>query len=299
MFKVWKSNNEGPIILSDKEKQKKIRELRKMIQIADLDVRLDDIYMTRWLNCRDWNVDAAFKRVTKFYNFKRDNPDWYMSKDISHYEPLLQRKICVMLDGRDRRGRRVYLIRAGHMNPDEISLQDMATLHYMWLESIADEPETIENGMAVLLDMKNTSWKLCKWFSPSNSKLSGKFTGLTPLKNFVVHMVNCSTACTTLMGMLSPFFSAELRSKFCLHFKDLSLLHKCLGKEVLPEEYGGNQKLDFDKLIQKLYKSKKIIENGNILREKTKNERNAEINKENAKKCSDRKSNQQIIAALD
>lgn len=34
----------------------------------------------------------------------------------------------------------------------------------------------------------------------------------------------------------------------------MSLLHKCLGKEVLPEEYGGLKKMDYDKIYRNLYK---------------------------------------------
>lgn len=140
------------------------------------------------------------------------------------------------------------------LNPDTLSIQEMAQINNIWLESIADELETIENGMVVLLDMKDISWKLYKWFTPANSKLSGRSTGLTPLKNFVIHVVNISPMCTALLGMVSPFFSASLRNKFCLHFNSMSLLHKCLGRDVLPEEYGGLMKLDYDKIYRNLYK---------------------------------------------
>lgn len=70
MFKVWRPAKAEPVILSDEEKQEKIKKLREMIKDTACELRTDDIYMTRWLHCRDWDVGAAFKRVMKFYYFK-------------------------------------------------------------------------------------------------------------------------------------------------------------------------------------------------------------------------------------
>lgn len=180
------------------------------------------------------------------------------------------------------------------LNPENLSIQEMAQVNNIWLESVADEPDTIENGMAVLVDMKDISWKLYKWFTPANSKLSGRSTGLTPLKNFVIHIVNISPMCTALLGVIAPFFSASLRNKFCLHFNDMSLLHKCLGREVLPEEYGGLKKLDYEKIYGNLYKM-----DGYFPKEIRFEEEGDDEAPKNVLKHRIYENNQQIIAALD
>lgn len=33
-------------------------------------MRTDDTYLYRWLHCRDWDVEAGFKRLMKSYNFR-------------------------------------------------------------------------------------------------------------------------------------------------------------------------------------------------------------------------------------
>lgn len=35
-----------------------------------LNLRTDDIYLTRFLNCCDWNVNDAFNRMTKLFKLK-------------------------------------------------------------------------------------------------------------------------------------------------------------------------------------------------------------------------------------
>lgn len=70
MFKIWRPAKEAPVIVSEDEKQERIRKLREMIKETGCDLRTDDIYMTRWLHCRDWDVGAAFKRIMKFNLFK-------------------------------------------------------------------------------------------------------------------------------------------------------------------------------------------------------------------------------------
>lgn len=40
------------------------------------------------------------------------------------------------------------------MNLDEFNIQEMAKLDIIWIESIADEVETLNNGAVVLFDMK-------------------------------------------------------------------------------------------------------------------------------------------------
>lgn len=40
------------------------------------------------------------------------------------------------------------------MKLDQFNIQEMAKLDIIWIESIADEMETINNGAVVLFDMK-------------------------------------------------------------------------------------------------------------------------------------------------
>lgn len=50
------------------------------------------------------------------------------------------------------------------MKLEEFSIPDMAKLDMIWIESIADEKETINNGAVVLFDMKELIILFYIWF---------------------------------------------------------------------------------------------------------------------------------------
>lgn len=37
---------------------------------VDPEIRTDDLYLTRWLHCKDWDVKGAFQRLMKQYKFQ-------------------------------------------------------------------------------------------------------------------------------------------------------------------------------------------------------------------------------------
>lgn len=99
---------------------------------------------------------------------------------LHEYKDILKHNAKMMLCGRDKKGRRVYLSRmcknvktfsvvdrrwqnvflpaqAGNLN-----LIDLAQLDDLWMEAMLNEAETIENGIVVLVDM--FGWAFMKAF---------------------------------------------------------------------------------------------------------------------------------------
>lgn len=206
---------------------------------------------------------------------KKEHPDWLKTDHVSTYEHLLKHHLGFMLDGRDKNGRRVYLMRGskylhvihdsliehfsiplkGHMNADVLSMAQVAQVDNVWFEMVLEEMETLENGVSVLMDMKGMSWKVLKWFTPYNSMLSSRFANLTPLKHLEFHIVNTSNLVNTLISMTFPFFSQSLKEKMHFHHDNMEQLHQYLGRDILPEEYGGpkGKKHDLEKIYRNLF----------------------------------------------
>jgi CRAL/TRIO domain len=107
------------------------------------------------------------------FSLQFENPKWFSNRKLSEYSDILKHNAKMMLSGRDKKGRRVYLSRMSEFrfesfHRDEsswqlffrlsaqaanLSLMDLAQLDDLWMESMLDEVETIENGIVVLLDM--------------------------------------------------------------------------------------------------------------------------------------------------
>uniref|UniRef100_A0A336KUT1 CSON000542 protein n=1 Tax=Culicoides sonorensis TaxID=179676 RepID=A0A336KUT1_CULSO len=255
MLKVWTQCEENEN-LNDKEKKLKVRELRKLITESDSNARTDDVYLIRWLNCRNWNVDAAYRRRVKHYNFRKLHPDWYPCKKFPEYEPILKKNISFMLEDRDKNGRRVYLARANRVNLEEFSMEEKIQMDSLWFDMVCNELETIENGVSVIIDMKGVPWNTVRWFTiPQNIKISSRYAGFTPLKYVEIHILNTSPLANVIIAVSFPFLSEGLKERIHFHRANMKSLHKYVGKDCLPREYGGQKKLNFGSIYSKLYKA--------------------------------------------
>lgn len=141
------------------------------------------------------------------------------------------------------------------MNADALTMAQVAQIDNVWFEMVFEEIETLKNGVSVLMDMKGTSWKVLKWFTPHNSMLSSRFANLTPLKNLDFHIINTSNLLNSLINLTFPFFSKSLKEKIHFHHDNLDFLKEYLGRDILPEEYGGPKgtKLDLEKIYRNLF----------------------------------------------
>lgn len=142
-------------ILTEETKERQIIALRTKIVSSDTyQIRIDDSYMTRWLALSNWEINGAHKRLLRYHKFKKEHPDWYFSRHVSAYEQLLKRNMSTILNGRDKNGRRIYLMHINRMNTDEVTIEEMAQIDTIWMEMIFDEPETLANGVTIVIDMK-------------------------------------------------------------------------------------------------------------------------------------------------
>ncbi|CRK93457.1 CLUMA_CG006993, isoform A [Clunio marinus] len=241
-------------MITEEEKAQKIEELRKTIEeCPSLNIRTDDIYLKRFLICCNWNVADALTRITKLFKLKFENPKWFSNKKLTDYRDILKHNAKIMLHGRDKKGRRVYLSRmlgAGNLN-----LMDLAQLDDLWMEAMLNEVETIENGIVVLLDMNGYSWKMMKWLAPGNVKVASTKADLLPVKHMEVHVVNSSSLMNAAVSLVFPILSQSIKDQVYFHYQNFPSLHEHLGREVLPAEYGGlNENLKFDELANYLFK---------------------------------------------
>lgn len=108
--------------------------------------------MKSCLHARDWDVQLSYNRIEKYTAFRKLYPDWVIHEHPKAYEHVLKKNITTMLDGRDKKGRRVYLVDIGKLGPDMLTIAELHILHNIWFEMVLYEPETIVNGVAIVFD---------------------------------------------------------------------------------------------------------------------------------------------------
>lgn len=218
-------------------------ELRQLI-LGDVQfcMRKDDAFLLRFLHCTGFRIDDAFKRIQEMNDLRIENPDWFASTPPSDHAMLLSWNTKVMLDARDKFGRRIYITKIANIDATKTTIQKVAQFDDLWLEAILDEPETQANGLCCIIDMAGFSWKLFRWFTPGNVRIATKRTELLPTKKLVIHVVNSSMLLNATVALVFPFLSAKTKEQIHFHYEDWPSLHKFVNPEYLPVEYGG--KLD-------------------------------------------------------
>ncbi|XP_063698369.1 alpha-tocopherol transfer protein-like [Culicoides brevitarsis] len=240
--------------LTQDQKLELIQELRELVSKSIYtESRTDDIFLMRFLHCCEWDVDQAYKRIVKIMQHRRNHPTWFINDDATSFIPVLKENIKTVLEKRDKNGRRVYVTKLGNIKP-HIKASDMAQLDDLWFNTILDEPETIEKGVSVIIDMKNASWRIMKLLSPGNIKTAATSADLTPISHMEFHIVNSSAILNSAVTLIFPFLGQRLKDQVHFHHSNMKSMHEFLGRECLPEEYGGEpgSKIEYEQLHKQL-----------------------------------------------
>ena len=83
---------------------------------------------------------------------------------------VYEEQIHIMLQHRDKYGRRIYIYRPGHWNPDKVNVYESYCAGYMLCEMIAREPMTQVCGCTVITDAQNFGFKQFRQFSIQDIK---------------------------------------------------------------------------------------------------------------------------------
>jgi hypothetical protein len=60
------------------------------------------------------------------------------------------------------------------MNRKDVTLHRLSHVDDMWLEVMMEEDETQKNGLAVIVDMEGYPWKMLRWLTPQNMRVSSR-----------------------------------------------------------------------------------------------------------------------------
>lgn len=96
---------------------------------------------------------------------------------------------------------------------------------------------------------------MLKWLAPGNVKVASAKAELLPLRQMEVHVVNSSSLMNTAINLVFPLLSQSIKDQVYFHYQNFPSLHEHLGREILPECYGGMQdNMNYNDLNNYLFK---------------------------------------------
>lgn len=114
----------------------KVKQLRNMIEGCDLSQkgREDEAFLLRFLRAKKFDVDKAFKMMSKYYWMKEHSSELFHVSPVSDLKLMLEMQIQCMLPQKDNHGRQVYLFRVGMWTIDFDEQQSQFLNLFLWLQ---------------------------------------------------------------------------------------------------------------------------------------------------------------------
>lgn len=83
----------------------------------------------------------------------------------------------------------------------------------IWFDMILSRPSVQINGITIIADCFGVNAAVLKWFTIRNMKYSGARMGLTPVRNWTVHVINMGPIISTCISLIKPFLKREVNER--------------------------------------------------------------------------------------
>lgn len=133
----------------------------------------DDEFLYRFLFAKKLNVDEAFKLLINYYKYRQANPDVFNEMSVMNeaVQMCLKDGLPGVLEEKDRRGRKVLVYFAANWNFASCSLMSVYRATLLTLEQLLLDKQTQCNGVVLIIDWTNFTFKQSLHLNPKLLKL--------------------------------------------------------------------------------------------------------------------------------
>jgi len=234
---------------TDENRAERIQQFRDKLEsswpqmLNNLPGNNPDEFLLKILRAGSFDVEGALKALHNYVDLIRSGPRYFANafEDDDKREvstKAFESRIGTMLPQRDKFGRRVFIFRIGHWNPDTLPFHDFFCSSFMLVEMAAMEQETQVAGITAICDGANFGFKQFRNISFENVKYTARVLQDLPVIFRSLHIVNCSTLLMTIIRMIRPLLHERLRDAIVIH-GSLDELHQFVDKDILPSNLDG------------------------------------------------------------
>ncbi|XP_062546914.1 clavesin-2-like [Armigeres subalbatus] len=202
----------------------------------------DDEFLLRFLYARKFNVDDAFQLVINYHAYRQRNGPLLQRLSVldENIQLALRDGFPGVLPNRDRRGRKVLIFLAGNWDYSSYSLVTVYRAMLLSLEKLLEDKQNQANGFIAIVDWTNFTFRQSSNLNPKVLKLM--IEGLQdcfPVRFKAIHFIGQPWYVEAALAVIRPFLKEKTRERIKLHGGNLSTLHDCVARDILPTELGG------------------------------------------------------------
>jgi len=205
----------------------------------------DDEFLTTFLRGCKFSIEKTKDKLDNYHAVKTFTPEWF-----DHWDPfnpaiqqILDAGICLPLPGYDKEGRCVTLNLSGRIIPSKMRFDDlMKTIIMVMTVARKNDEQAVIRGFVTIQDMKGIGAEHLTLFNLAViKKLITMGKSSWPVRTKGSHILNRPNILESISNIVHNLQEEKIRKRNSVHQPgDLSKLQDELGKEILPEEYGGS-----------------------------------------------------------
>uniref|UniRef100_A0A6B2EET7 Putative phosphatidylinositol transfer protein sec14 n=1 Tax=Phlebotomus kandelakii TaxID=1109342 RepID=A0A6B2EET7_9DIPT len=201
----------------------------------------DNDFLLRFLFARKFDVDEAFQLIVRYFAYLQKNHAIFQRLSVfdESVQLALRDGFPGVLPERDRRGRKVLVFFGANWDPALYSLLTVYRAMLLSLEKLLEDKQNQANGFVAIVDWSNLTLQKSSHLNPKILKLM--IEGLQdcfPVQFKAIHFIGQTWYLEAAMAVIRQFLKEKTRSRIKLH-SNLSTLHECIARDVLPTELGG------------------------------------------------------------
>ncbi|XP_077519341.1 alpha-tocopherol transfer protein-like isoform X3 [Amblyomma americanum] len=227
----------------------------------DLECRMDDAFLVRFLRCRKFDCSRACKVLRQYYRLRLNNTQLFCDFYPSYLRVTFERNLQTVLPDRDPNGCAVFIFKGGQWNPYTCSSEDIFRANVLCLEQAIMDPVTQVTGLVAVMDMKGFGFTHLRFCPPSNlQKVVSLIQDCFPARFKAIHIINEPAVFGMLFSIVRRFLNEKLQQRIHFHGCDTASLHKFIPAEILPEEYGGFAgPMDNSEFVARMYRNDEVF----------------------------------------
>jgi len=214
--------------------------------------RKDDLFLRLFLRGCNYNVKDTKEKLDMYFTCRSLIPNWFDNWDPSDpsLQKILNAGIFLPLHGYDRRGRYSILVRMGQVLPSTMSAEECYKVFIMIFNMVLEgNAQAQTKGMALIVDMEGMGACHSTMMNPNLlKKLVIVFQEAYPMDSEILvdlsrlYFLNMPKILEKLFSIFLTFLNKRYKKMMLIEDKDSSTMFDEMGPEILPAEYGGDNK---------------------------------------------------------
>jgi len=210
--------------------------------------RNDDEFILMYLRGCKYSLEKVKKKIDMWHTVRTHCPDLFdgWSYKDAKMKELIHAGFNVPLKGYDKNGRKVIILRSAVADPNKMTMADNFKTSMMLNELAMKDPskdfQAQVCGVVIIQDAHGVTLNHMRSFSPAiGKKATTVFQEAYPSNPKAMYFLGMPSFVETAFNMMKGFMKKDKlknRIQVC-PAGDFSKIQEELGKEVLPEEYGG------------------------------------------------------------